>query len=104
MIIVESGKYRKIKNKKNELCDCIFNSDDSQSKLTRCNNVAKYLWFSRNWFFEIIKESVEPLYFNIPAVLCESCFEKIKSSNEIPDLEKYRELHKKNQLNKQTQK
>lgn len=98
MIVVEGGQYRKFKSKKPKLCDCIVGSDpNAQSPtLLKCKNVAQYLWFSRHWFLEITKESTEPLYFDIPAIACESCLERLKLKKPPSDLDKYRELHKKN--------
>lgn len=95
MIVVEGGQYRKFKSKKPKLCDCVVGSSQPHL-LKKCQNVAQYLWFSRHWFLEITQESTEPLYFNIPSIACESCLERLKLTKPPSDLDKYRELHKKN--------
>jgi hypothetical protein len=98
MISLEGGQYRKFKSKNPKLCDCTVGVDPNshQPHLLRCKNTAQYLWFSRHWFLEITKESTEPIFFNIPAIVCESCLERLKLTKPPSDLDKYRELHKKN--------
>jgi hypothetical protein len=100
MIVLECGQYRKFKSKNPQLCECTVEVDYSGQKpcLVKCKNVAQHLWFSRNWFLEITKESNEPIFFNIPAIVCESCLEKLKQTKPPSDLDKYKELHEKNKM------
>lgn len=100
MIKTEVGQYRKFKSKKPVLCDCMIGVDPNSHspRLLKCKNEAKFLWFSRHWFLEITKET-EPLYFDFPSLACESCLERLKNTKPPSDLNKYRELHKKNANN-----
>ena len=94
MKTLQNGQYRICKK---GLCECIIGQDTNsrQPHLIKCKEPAKYIWFSRTWFVEVLRESNKPIYGH-GALCCEKCFEKLKEQKEPINLEEFKELHRKN--------
>lgn len=93
MITMPNGQYKKTKKGH---CECIIGQDENshQPHLIKCYRPAAYIWFWRQWFYEII-QGKEPIYSQIGAACCQECFDKISKDIGPPsDLEKYREIWK----------
>lgn len=95
MITTANGQYRKSKKGR---CECIIGQDPKshQPHLIKCGKPVSYIWFWRQWFAEIIKESSDPIFSGIGAPCCQECFDKIKDVGPPSDFEHYREVWKKN--------
>jgi hypothetical protein len=96
MTVIETGKYERVKGI--HYCDCIVGQDPNshQPHLIRCENVAKWMWYWREYIQEILHESDKPMYNKIGARVCQECFDKIKLEKPRTDLEELREKYKKN--------